>query len=155
MSQLDPTVPHQADVDPLAIVLAHLKAHPRIGDLLGDSEHVSGIEEAPWPHLVVTEGIASDLRRGDWEAEHEIAFHLLGHPGGAPGKAGVRQLAAQVLRVALDLADGPDPTTTDPVVSDVRPSGGFIWHPLANGQPTYRFAIRFVVHPPLEYPPVP
>lgn len=153
MTVSSPEVPHQSDVDPLAVVLAHLKNHPTITALLGGPEHVSGIHEAPWPHLIVTEGIASDLRQGDWEAEHEVAFQLLGHPTGAPGKAEVRRLAAKVLRVVLAMEDETDPGSTDPVVSKTGPSGGFIWHPTAGGQPTYRFAARVTIHPPAELPP--
>lgn len=152
MTQSQPEAPHQSDVDPLAVVLAHLKAHPTIATLLGGPEHVSGIHEAPWPHLIVTEGIASDLRRGDWEAEYEIALQLLGHPTGAPGKAEVRRLSAKVMRVLLAMEDEMEPGPTDPVVSKTGPSGGYIWHPTAGGQPTYRFAVRVTVHPPTELP---
>ncbi len=146
-------VPEQADVDPVAATLAWFKAHQQVATLLGDPAlHVSGIHEAAWPHLIISEGVAADLRRGDWDGEFEVAFHLVGHPNGAPGKAELRRLAAKLMAVALRMPDEMPAGPTDPVVSRAKPSGSYVYQPLASGQPSYHFAVLLVVRPPLEFP---
>lgn len=151
-----PEVPEQADVDPVVVVLDWLRAHPKVATLLGDtSTHVSGIHEAPWPHLIVGDGVASDLRAGDWEAEWEVAFTVVGHPNGAPGQAELRRMAAKVLSVVLKMPDEMDPGPHDVVVSRALSSGGFVWQPYASGQPSYHFAARLTMRPPDTFAPPP
>ena len=147
-------VPEQSDVDPVVVVLNWLKAHPKVIDLLGDPDtHISGIHEAAWPHLIVTDGVASDLRDGDWEAEWEVSFQIVGHPNGAPGQAQLRRIAAKVLAVVLKMPEEMRPGPGEPVVSKAGTSGGFVWHPLASGQPSYNFAARITVRPPTSFAP--
>lgn len=146
-------VPEQADVDPVAVTLAWFKTHAQVAGLLGDpANHVSGIHEAAWPHLIIGEGVAADLRAGDWDGEYEVAFHLVGHPNGAPGKAELRRLSAKLLSVALRMPDEMPAGPTDVVVSRARPSGAYVYQPLASGQPSYHFAALLVMRPPSALP---
>lgn len=147
-------VPQQADADPVAVVLAWLLAHPEIPALLGGPAHISGVAEAPWPHLVVDDGQGGDLRDFWWDAELEVSLQLLGHPNGAPGKGAMRSLMLRVLAAVAQLPDTQTVTAGVPVVSRVRPSGTYVWAPLANSQPTLLAGVYVTIRPPLVLPVV-
>ncbi|MFJ8301365.1 hypothetical protein ACIQ9R_36440 [Streptomyces sp. NPDC094447] len=137
-----------ADADPVAAVLAWLAKHPKVHEALGGPGHVSGIREAPWPHLRVTSGPGGDMRTLEWATEPEVTLEVYGDPGGWPGPAALRRIA---LVAALAAKELPDATAEpgQPVVTSVRPSGALIDSPLADGQPRHLFGLLVTVHPPL------
>lgn len=146
--------PQQADADPVVAVLNYLRAHPDLPDLLGGpaTDHVSGIYEAPWPHLAVEGGNGGDLRDLRWAAEHEIALTLFGHPNGAPGKAAMWKIAMRVLAALKQMPDVDVTDPTVPVVSEVTPSGVATYRPMSNGQPAYTFGVMVTIRPPRVLP---
>lgn len=145
-------VPQQADADPVEVVLAWLKNHPQVGDLLGGPDHATGLMEAPWPHLVVGDGTGGDLRDFRWDAELEVAFDLYSHPNGAPGTSAMRKILMRVLRVVADLPEEQVVTDETPVVSRVRPAGTYSWQPLTNGQLRVSSSVYVTIHPPKVVP---
>lgn len=146
------TGPQQADADPVAVVLDWLTGHADVATLLGGPEHVTGISETPWPHLVVDEGTGGDLRDYRWDAEYEVVLELWSHPNGAPGKAAMRDLMMRLLRLAADLPDQQTVDATTPVVSRVRPSGTYAWQPLTNGQLKLVAGLYITIRPPSTLP---
>lgn len=136
------------DADAVAEVLSWLRTHATALDVLGDPPSLSGIPEAPWPHLVVTEGINSDLRNMTWEHMQEVTLELLSDPTTGPGKAALRQ---QILRLAAAVLELPGRTVapTDAVVSFVEP-GTLRFQKLSTGQLSYQLDMKVTVHPPLS-----
>ena len=57
--------------DPIAVVVAWLKQHPTIAAEFGGDAHVSGLNEAPFPHVEVAAGPGGDLRDLDSLIAHE------------------------------------------------------------------------------------
>lgn len=144
--------PRQSDVDPVVVVLEWLRAHPAVTDLLGGPEHVSGIYEDPWPHLVVDDGNTQDLRDLRYEAEWEVELQLYGAPNGAPGKAALRRTAVRLMEVVCDLPEQQATSPYLPVVSRVRATA-LVYQPLSSGQPVYNMSLAITVRPPSEYAP--
>ncbi|MFJ4342700.1 hypothetical protein [Streptomyces sp. NPDC088915] len=140
-----------ADADPVAVVLAWLAEHPKVAEALGGSGRVSGIREAPWPHLRVAPGAGGDMRALEWAIEPEVTLEVYGDPGGWPGPAALRRIALIAALAAKELPDAPAKPGR-PVVSSVRPSGVLIDSPLADGQPRHLFGLLVTVHPPLDAP---
>jgi hypothetical protein len=143
-------LPDLGDADPVAIVLDWLKNHPRLGEVLGGPEHVSGISESPWPHLWCDDGPGGDLRTLD-VAEFEVLLHLTDAPNGATGPSLLsRKLRRLVAWLVQDLASD-DALLDTPwgVVLRVRPSGTFAETSRSTGQPEYTAGILLVVAPPL------
>ncbi|HEY1177008.1 MAG TPA: hypothetical protein VGF17_12695 [Phytomonospora sp.] len=147
------TVPQQADADPVEVVLDWLRGDPEVLDLLGGPEHLSGIPEAPWPHLVVGDGTAGDLRDFRWDAELEVTLNLYGAPDGAPGASAIRRLLYRIAARAAALADEQAVEVTTPVVSRVKPSGRDIAQALSNGQPLLSLGVLVTIRPPLQLAP--
>ncbi|MFI8265270.1 hypothetical protein [Streptomyces sp. NPDC085665] len=139
-----------ADADPVAAVLAWLAEHPKVAEALGGPGRVSGVREAPWPHLRVTPGFGGDLRTLEWATEPEVALEVYGDPSGWPGPAALRRIALVCALAAKELVDEPSKTGHS-VVSSVRPSGVLIDSPLADGQPRHIFSLLITVHPPQEF----
>jgi hypothetical protein len=144
------TTPEQADADALAVVLAHLKAHPTVTGLFGTS--VSGMTEGPWPHLTVTDGPGGDLRDGRWAHDQEIILEAHGNPSGTPGKAALKNMLFRAVAAVRELPDLPVLDPTAPVVSRVRSTGVLVWNPMANGQGVYTTSVMVSIHPPLVLP---
>ncbi|MFF4276123.1 hypothetical protein [Streptomyces sp. NPDC001536] len=138
-----------ADADPVAVVLAWLAAHPKVTEVLGGSGRVSGVREAPWPHLRVIPGAGGDLRNLEWATEPEVVLEVYGDPSGWPGPATLRRIALVCALAAKELVDQPAEPGR-PVVSSVRPSGVLIDSPLADGQPRHLFGLLTTIHPPQE-----
>jgi hypothetical protein len=141
-------MPDLSDADALSVALAHLKASLRVLDEFGDAAHVSGIVEAPWPHLVVEGGPGGSL--GDLvspRTTEEVVLSVYGDPRGTQGPAECKRLAKVAL---VELAGLPNATVTiyDPVVSDVRPSGTAARLPLLNGQYGYTVGALVTIRPP-------
>lgn len=135
-----------ADADPVSSVLAWLQQHPRVPEALGGPGRVSGISEAPWPHLRVTHGPGGDLRTLTWATEPEVTLEVYGDPGGWPGQAELRRI---ILRCAVAAAEMPQAPHVpgQPVISGVRPSGTLLWSPLVDGQPRWLLGLLVALHP--------
>lgn len=135
-----------ADADPVSAVLAWLQKHPRVVEALGGPGRVSGIAEAPWPHLRVTHGPGGDLRDLTWATTPEVTLEAYGDPGGWPGQAELRRI---ILRCAAAATEMPDAQHVpgQPVISGIRPSGTLLWSPLVDGQPRWLLGLLVALHP--------
>lgn len=145
------TDPQQADADPVVVVLEWLQSLPAVTDLLGGPNHLSGIYEDPWPHLVVDDGNSQDLRNLLWEAEWEVDLALYGAPNGAPGKAALRAMALRIMQAVADLPEQQQTGPTVPTVSKVRPTA-LVYQPLSSGQPRFNMSVALTISPPRELP---
>jgi hypothetical protein len=143
------TIADIADADPVTVVLAWLAEHPKVTAALGGPGRVSGVREAPWPHLRVAPGAGGDLRALEWATEPEVTLEVYGDPSGWPGPHALRQIALVAALAAKELVDQPA-APGQPVVSSVRPSGVLIDSPLADGQPRHIFGLLTTIHPPQE-----
>ncbi|NML55180.1 hypothetical protein HHL19_35360 [Streptomyces sp. R302] len=135
-----------ADADPVSTVLAWLQEHPEAAEALGGPGRVSGIQEAPWPHLRVSPGAGGDLRDLRWGITPEVTLEAYGDPGGWPGQAELRRILLRCATATLELAEQPR-RPGRPVVSDVRPSGLLLWSPLVDGQPRWLMNLAVTLHP--------
>ncbi|MFZ3557214.1 hypothetical protein [Streptomyces sp. BH055] len=135
-----------ADADPVSAVLAWLHDHPRVAEALGGPGRVSGLSEAPWPHLLVGHGAGGDLRTLTWATEPEVTLEVYGDPGGWPGKAELRRIILTCSAAATELPEAPQ-KPGQPVISGVRPSGTLVWSPLVDGQPRWLLGLLVTLHP--------
>jgi hypothetical protein len=135
-----------ADADPVSVLLAWLQEHPRVTEALGGPGRVSGIHEAPWPHLRLTHGPGGDLRTLTWGTQPEVTLEAYGDPGGWPGQSELRRIILQCAGAAAELPEAPV-SPGQPVVSGVQPSGTFLWSPLADGQPRWLLGLLVTLHP--------
>src|SRR4051812_35940944 len=117
--------------DPIAVVLGWLRQHPAVlAELGNDPAHVSGVNEAPYPHVRVTSGPGGSDRDLRWLIAPEVLIEVYGDQAGAPGEAELRRLLYVVLSAVKELQDqpfGPD----EPVVSAIRSANNAISSPLA------------------------
>lgn len=135
-----------ADADPVSVLLAWLQKHPRVTEALGGTGRVSGISEAPWPHLRVSHGPGGDMRTLTWAMEPEVTLEAYGDPGGWPGQAELRKIVLDCAGAATELPGAPH-MPGQPVVSGVRPSGTLLWSPLVDGQPRWLLGLLVTLHP--------
>ncbi|WP_413100913.1 hypothetical protein [Streptomyces sp. Inha503] len=135
-----------ADADPVSAILTWLQKHTRVTDALGGPGRVSGISEAPWPHLRVTHGPGGDMRTLTWATEPEVTLEAYGDPGGWPGQAELRRIILVCAAAAMELPDTPH-TPGQPVISGIRPSGTLLWSPLVGGQPRWLLGLLVTLHP--------
>ncbi|MEU9699550.1 hypothetical protein [Streptomyces sp. NPDC047981] len=135
-----------ADTDPVSAMLAWLQHHPRVAEALEGPGRVSGIPEAPWPHLRVTHGPGGDLRTLTWATEPEVTLEVYGDPGGWPGQAELRRILLTCATAATEVAEAPH-SPGRPVISGVRPSGTLLWSPLVDGQPRWLIGLLVTIHP--------
>ncbi|MYW67136.1 hypothetical protein GTY65_24155 [Streptomyces sp. SID8379] len=135
-----------ADADPVSAVLAWLQAHQSVAEALGGPGRVSGISEAPWPHLLVGHGSGGDLRTLTWATEPEVTLEVYGDPGGWPGKAELRRIILTCAAAATGIPEAPQ-QLDQPVISGVRPSGTLLWSPLVDGQPRWILGLLVTIHP--------
>ena len=136
------------EVNPVAEVIAWLEAHPDLAAESITADHVSGVVEAPWPHIRVTPspgGFLNDLVHAHAE---EVQVEVLDHPGGTLGQAGLRRLLLLVARVVGEL-DDRDVTAGQTVISDVRSTSGAVWSPLSDGHLRYLTTFQITAHPGL------
>lgn len=138
--------PTLADADPVSALLAWLQTHPEVADALGGPGRVSGIEEAPWPHLRVDHGPGGDLRDLRWAIAPEVTLEVLGDPGGWPGKAELRRILLRCAQAARELVEAPH-VLGNPVISGISPSGLLLWSPLVTGQPRWLLNLSVTLHP--------
>ncbi|NEA53595.1 hypothetical protein G3I60_05340 [Streptomyces sp. SID13666] len=135
-----------ADADPVSAVLSWLAGHPKVADALGGPGRVSGVAEAPWPHLIVTHGPGGDLRDLTWATAPQVSLEIHGDPGGWPGRAELRRIILTCALAARELVDA-DPQPAGPVISGVLPTGQLIWSPLVDGQPRWLLGLSVTLHP--------
>ncbi|MFB6525251.1 hypothetical protein [Streptomyces sp. NPDC056399] len=135
-----------ASTDPVSALLPWLQQHPAVTAALGGLDRVSGIAEAPWPHLRVSHGPGGDLRTLTWATEPEVTLEVYGDPGGWPGQAELRRILLTCATAAAELPEAPH-RTGQPVVSGVRPSGTLVWSPLVDGQPRWIMGLLVCLHP--------
>ncbi|MEU3652841.1 hypothetical protein AB0E67_08300 [Streptomyces sp. NPDC032161] len=117
-----------------------------MAEALGGPNRVSGISEAPWPHLRVTHGPGGDLRTLTWATEPEVSLEVYGDPGGWPGQAELRRIILACAAAAMELPDAAH-TPGQPVINGVRPSGSILWSPLVDGQPRWLLGLLITLHP--------
>lgn len=135
------------DADPTALVYARLRAHPGVLAAFGSAEHITGLLEAPWPHLLVRAG-ADDV--GDMVTSAlsgEVTMEVWGHPDGREGRAALRRLLLVALEAvgALAQEDTPDGQPVVYGVTVVQPPGPL---PLANGQERWAVTVAVTLNPP-------
>ncbi|MFN1193378.1 hypothetical protein ACK03K_34505 [[Kitasatospora] papulosa] len=140
------TSPTIADADPVSAILAWLQEHPGVADTLGGPGRVSGIAEAPWPHLLVGHGPGGDLRDLKWATAPEVTLEVYGDPGGWPGRAELRRIILRCAQAAQELVEAPH-VPGSPVISSITPSGVLLWSPLIDKQPRWLMNLSVVLHP--------
>jgi hypothetical protein len=140
------TEPTLADADPVSVLLAWLQQSDEVADALGGPNRVSGIAEAPWPHLVIDHGAGGDLRDLNWAIAPEVTLEVHGDPGGWPGKAELRKILMRCATAAKGVVEAPH-TPGQPVINGVKPSGLLVWSPLVNGQPRWLMNLSVTLHP--------
>ncbi|PNG22427.1 hypothetical protein [Streptomyces cahuitamycinicus] len=135
-----------ADADPVSELLAWLQQSTEAAGALGGPGRVSGVREAPWPHLLVTHGPGGDLRDLNWATSPEVTLEVYGDPGGWPGKAELRRILLRCATAAKTRVDAPH-TPGRPVITGIRPSGLLVWSPLVDGQPRWLMNLLVTLHP--------
>lgn len=141
-----------ADADAISVALSWLRQHPLFLAEFGSAEHVSGVLEAPWPHLVVGDGPGGSEYEGRWRSTQEVSLELYGHPSGLHGKAALKRYSRIVMACLIDLADSQVVGPSQPAVSLVEPSGVLAFQPLQTGQGRYTFGALVTLRPPLQMP---
>ncbi|MFJ2745312.1 hypothetical protein ACIO3O_37275 [Streptomyces sp. NPDC087440] len=135
-----------ADTDPVSELLTWLKENAEAADALGGPDRVSGLAEAPWPHLVVGHGPGGDLRDLSWATSPEVTLEIYGDPGGWPGKAELRRVLLRCATIAKRRVDAPH-VPGRAVINGISPSGLLIWSPLVDGQPRWLLNLSVTLHP--------
>ncbi|MFE9993534.1 hypothetical protein [Streptomyces avermitilis] len=135
-----------ADADPVSAILAWIQEHSEAADALGGPGRVSGIAEAPWPHLMIGHGAGGDLRDLNWAIAPEVTLEVYGDPGGWPGKAELRRILLRCARATQALVEAPH-VPGQPVISGIKPSGLLVWSPLVDGQPRWLMNLSVTLHP--------
>ncbi len=137
------------DADAVALLLTWLRANAEVRGLLGDpSPSVSGINEPPWPHLILTEGLGTELRGGVWSHVQEVELQLRSDPTGMPGKAVLRKLLMGLVRIAMTAPETPVTLPTQAVICAVEETGSVAFQKLSTGQLVYSVSLRVTVRPP-------
>lgn len=134
-----------ADVDPVATARTFLLASARVSEVLGGPDRVGAHNEPPYPCVVLT-----DVPGSDRDLTHLLApllqVEVFGDPDGSPGKPALRRILYTVLAELKALREqtfGPG----EPVVTDVRSTGGGGWSPEPTGQPRYLATVQMFMHP--------
>lgn len=133
--------------DAVAISLAWLRQHTGVLQALGGADHITGLLEAPWPHVVVSPSPGGDLRGLRWDTVQEVSLDVHDDPAGTLGQAGLWRLAVLCATALTELPDR-EFAATEPVVCEAEPSGSVIWSPLETGQGRWQVSLSLVVHPP-------
>ncbi len=144
-----------ADVDPVAVAYAWLRQHPRVlAELGGDSTHVSGIREAPWPHLVVSTapGGAGDDDHRLQITNTSVEVIVWGHPDGSDSPGKLRRIVLVAVAALLELQTRPY-ELDQPVVNKARALGVPQRQDLVNGQRRWRQTVTLRMRPPQGDPP--
>jgi hypothetical protein len=134
--------------DPVAALITWLRAHATIVAQFGSADRVSGLNEAPYPRLMVAPSQGGSDRSLRWLIEPEVALATFGTLDGTPGQAELRRLHYVALAAAEELTRstfGPSAA----VVTAVRPSSAARYAPEpGTGQPVWRSTLLVSIHPP-------
>lgn len=131
-----------ADLTAVPVALLWLKTHPAVLAEVQDATAVSGMREAPWPHVSLTTGSGGQM--GDTlagTATPEVAFEVWGHPDGRHGDAALSHLCGTIIDALLELRD-TDWVPGTPIISGVRPSAPYP-QTLTNKQRRWLFTVSF------------
>lgn len=135
------------DADATAVVYAWLRDHPVVADEFGGPEHVTGVYEGPWPHLVVSPGNGgTDDDDMAWQSTQEVRLAVWDSYGNEVGRAGLLRLARLVRRLCAELPERDQPSG-ETVVCTVRSSGALLWSPASDGQGQAQVSLLVTVHP--------
>lgn len=143
------SAPPLAAADPVAAMLAWLRAHPAVLAEFGEAARISGRNESPYPRLAVSPSAGG--HDGDllWLITPEIELVTYAALDGTPGQAALRRMHYTALQAAAEVVAAAP--TGQPVISAVRPSSAARYRaePLS-GQPAWRSTLLITVHPPLS-----
>jgi hypothetical protein len=108
---------------------------------------VTARNEAPFPHVRITDPVGGDLRTGRRLISTLVQVEVLGDPDGSGGKAALAAIARTLVGA---LASLPDLATVpgQPVITGVDFPGGLGWSPEPTGQPRYVFSANVYGHAP-------
>ena len=136
--------------DPVAALISWLRAHASVVAEFGSADRVSGLNEAPYPRLMVAPSAGGSDRTLRWLIEPEVAVTTFGTLDGTPGQAELRRLHYVALAAAEELTRAAFGSTTA-VVTGVRPSSAARYSPEpGTGQPAWRSTLLVSIHPPAE-----
>ncbi len=135
-------------VDPVAVMYDWLAGHPDVLAAFGGTEHVTGVAEAPWPHLVVTEGPSADMREVEWAFAKEVLIEVHDDPAGSYGPSALWRLSLLAARAAKEIVEREQPFG-EPVISRVQISGGPVQTPLTTGGLRSTTTLLVTAHPRL------
>jgi hypothetical protein len=134
--------------DPLPTIFAYLNQHPRIITNFPVGA-VGGINEPPYPHLVVTHAGSTDYA-GMWRTETEVQLEVYASAiDNAPGNAELRRLLYLTIGVLVELPYIATFSAGEVVITDVLPSTGGNFVPDITGQGRYMSRVAVSSHPPL------
>lgn len=133
--------------DPVAVALGWLRGRPAITAAFGSAEHISGLVEAPWPHLRVSAGPGGSVDDVLWQNTGEIVLEVIDHPSHVLGEAALWRLAMTAL-IELSQLPNREVSPTEPVVTLVRANGTVSNQPLQTGQGRQLIGVSVTVHPP-------
>lgn len=121
------------DADAVSEVLAELMSDPLVLEEFGGVEHISGLPEGPWPHLVVSPGSGGSLGAALAWHEPDLLLEVVGPVDGTIGPAALWRLMMIVVTTVKAMPER-DHVPGRPVVSAVKFTGGITKQPLASGQ---------------------
>lgn len=133
-----------AAADPLPRALAWLSGHPAVTEALGGPGRVGGMNEAPYPRVVLTD-VDGDDRGLRWLISPVIQVEALDDLDGSTGKEQLRRCLYVTLGALMELP-GQQPGPGEPVITDVRSVRGGGWVPLPTGQGRYVASVRLWTH---------
>lgn len=137
-----------ADADAVAEVLLHLKGDTALLEsFAGTAANVSGIPEAPFPHIVVSPGAGGDPRDLLASHEPEVLLEWWAPGDGSVGSADLWRLAMRTLTSLKQMPERNQPAGRA-VVCGVRVTGGLTRQPLESGQLRWQATINVAVAPP-------
>lgn len=135
------------DADAVVEVLAWLRSDPDVLAAFGGPDHVTGLMEAPWPHLRVAASAGGDAGDLTWDSRPEVVLEVYGDPQGTVGSAALRRLLLLVGRVLKRMPATRDVGAGETVVCDVRPVGAAAPQTLSSGQARWTMTVSVTIHP--------
>lgn len=138
-----------ADVDPVAIAVAELKAATDLLAEFGDggADHVSGLNEPPYTHLQVQPSSGGDDGRLLWTVSGEVNVLAWAYPDGRPGRAQLRRLLYLAVTHLARMPDRPHVPGRPVVVDAVAIGTGRFTPDAATGQLCWAHTLRITAHP--------
>ena len=135
------------EADALSEVLAHLLSDPSVVEAFGGADHITGLPEGPFPHLVVSPGPGGDLGEALSSITPDVQLESLGGPDGETGSHELWQL---LMRAVVSVKGMPerDHVSGRPVVTFVRFIGGVAKQNLSSGQTRWQATASVSITPP-------